>query len=37
MTADATHFHLSHHLDAYEANTRVFTRSSTKVIPRDMV
>lgn len=37
MTADATHFHLSHHLDAYEANTRVFTRSSTRVIPRDMV
>jgi hypothetical protein len=37
MTADATHFHLSHTLDAYEDDTRVFSRSSTKAIPREMV
>ena len=37
MTADATHFHLSHHLDAYEGDTRVSSRSSTKVIPRQLV
>jgi len=37
MTADVTHFYLSHHLDAYEADTRVFSRSSDKVIARDMV
>jgi hypothetical protein len=37
MTADATHFHLSHHLDAYEGDTRVFSRSSDKVIPRKLV
>lgn len=37
MTADATHFHLSNHLDAYEGNVRVFTRSWTKAIARDHV
>ncbi len=37
MTADAMHFHLSHHLDAYEGNTRVFTKSWTKAIPREFV
>uniref|UniRef100_UPI0035B345FE CocE/NonD family hydrolase n=1 Tax=Promineifilum sp. TaxID=2664178 RepID=UPI0035B345FE len=37
MTADATHFHLSHHLDAYEGETRVFTRASTQSIPRHLV
>jgi hypothetical protein len=37
MTADATHFHLSHALDAYEGDTRVFSRSSDKAIPRNLV
>ena len=34
MTADATHFHLSHSLDAYEGDSRIFTGASTKAIPR---
>jgi putative CocE/NonD family hydrolase len=37
MTADATHFHLSNSLDAYEGDTRVFTRSWTKELPRHLV
>ena len=37
MTADATHFHLSNHLDAYEGDVRVFTKSWTKAIPRQLV
>ena len=37
MSADATHFHLSHHLDAYEGDTRVFTRADAKSIPRHLV
>jgi hypothetical protein len=37
LTADATHFHLSSHLDGYEADTRVFTKSWTSAIPRDLV
>ena len=37
MTADATHFHLSHALDAYEGDTRVFSCSSDKAIPRNLV
>ena len=37
MTADATHFHLSNHMDAYEGDTRVFTKSWIKAIPRDKV
>jgi len=37
MTADATNFYLSNHLDAYEGNTRVFTRSWTRAIPRNLV
>jgi putative CocE/NonD family hydrolase len=37
MTADATHFYLSNHLDAYEGDVRVFTRSWTKMIPRNLV
>ena len=37
MTADAANFHLSNHLDAYEGDTRVFTRSWTKLIPRNLV
>jgi putative CocE/NonD family hydrolase len=35
MTADATHFHVSNQLDAYEGDTRVFTKSWVKAIPRD--
>ncbi|HEX6386142.1 MAG TPA: CocE/NonD family hydrolase [Anaerolineae bacterium] len=37
MTADTSHFHVSNHLDAYEGNTRVFTKSWTCRIPRDRV
>jgi len=37
MTADATHFHVSTHLDAYEGDTRVFTSSWTRTIPRQLV
>jgi uncharacterized protein len=37
MTADATHFHLSNNLDAYEGNGRIFTKSWSKAIPRDGV
>jgi hypothetical protein len=34
MTSDADYFHLTNVLDAYEKNTRIFTRSWTKKIPR---
>ena len=37
MTADATHFHLSNHLDAYEGDVRVFTKSWVTAVPRDHV
>jgi len=37
LTADASHFHLSSHLDAWEGDTRVFTKSWTRDIPRDCV
>ena len=37
MTADETHFHLSHHLDAYEGHTRVFTKSWSRAIARQFV
>jgi putative CocE/NonD family hydrolase len=37
MTADATHFHLSNHMDAYEGDARVFSKSWTRRIPRDHV
>lgn len=37
MTADATHFHLSNHLEAYERDNRVFTKSWITTIPRDHV
>jgi uncharacterized protein len=37
MTADATHFHLTNHLDAYEGNGRIFTKSWSKTIARDNV
>ncbi len=35
MTADAAHFHLSNHMDAYEGDTRVFTKSWNKAVKRD--
>jgi len=37
LTADAEHFHLSSHLDGYEGDTRVFTKSWSRAIPRDFV
>jgi hypothetical protein len=37
MTADAGRFHLSSHMDGWEGETRVFTKSWTKSIPRDHV
>jgi putative CocE/NonD family hydrolase len=37
MTADASHFHLSNQMDAYEGDGRVFTKSWTKTVPRDHV
>lgn len=37
MTADATHFHVSNHLNAYEGYVRVFTRSWHKAIRRNLV
>jgi hypothetical protein len=37
MTADATHFHVSNQLDAYECDTRVFTKSWVRAIPRDQM
>jgi hypothetical protein len=37
MTADATHFHLGNHLEAFERGNRVFTKSWTTTIPRDHV
>jgi hypothetical protein len=37
MTADAQNFRLTHTLEAYEGNTRVFSKTSTSVIPRDLV
>ena len=37
MTADATHFHLSSHMDGYEGDVRVFTKSWTRKVPRDNV
>ncbi len=37
MTADAENFHVTNVLNAYEGNTRVFTKSWTATIPRDLV
>jgi hypothetical protein len=37
MTADATHFHLSNHMDAYEGDVRVFTKAWITAVPRDHV
>ena len=34
MTADASYFHLSNHLDAYEGDVRVFTKSWVTAVPR---
>ncbi|MEL6451947.1 MAG: CocE/NonD family hydrolase [Pseudomonadota bacterium] len=35
MWSDATHFHLSAQMDAFENDTRVFTRTLTDTLPRD--
>ncbi len=37
LTADATHFHVSNHMDAYDGDTRVFSKSWVRAIPRDHV
>jgi hypothetical protein len=37
MTSDAERFHVSNRLDAYEGNTRVFSRAWTFAVPRDLV
>lgn len=37
LTADATHFHLSHLFEAYEGKTRVFTKSWTFKIAREFM
>jgi hypothetical protein len=37
MSADAEQFHVSNTLDAYEGNTRVFTKSWHCAVPRDLV
>ncbi|MGB0385012.1 MAG: CocE/NonD family hydrolase [Ardenticatenaceae bacterium] len=37
MSADAHHFHVSNQLDAYQGNTRVFTKNWTFNVPRDLV
>lgn len=37
MCADAAHFHISNRLDAYEGKSRVFSKSWTVSIPRDLI
>ena len=37
LTSDATHFYVTNTLDAYEGHTRVFSKSWTARIERDMV
>ena len=37
MTSDASHFHLTNVLDAYEGQVRVFTKSWSRKIPREWV
>lgn len=37
MSADATSFYVTNVLDAYEGNTRIYTKSRTATIPRDHV
>lgn len=36
-TADASHCHVSNHMDAYEGDTRVLSTSRVRAIPRDHV
>ncbi len=37
MSADASAFRVSNILDAYEGNTRIFTKTRTLTVPRDLV
>ena len=37
MTANAEQFLVTNHLEAFEGNTRVFTKSSDFAVPRDLV
>lgn len=37
MTSDADHFHVTHVLDAYEGNVRVFSKTWHVKIPRHLV
>lgn len=37
LTGDLTHFHLTNQVDAYEDNVRVFTKTWSKLIPREFV
>jgi len=37
MSADADNFHVTNALDAYEGNIRVFAKSWSSTIPRDLV
>jgi hypothetical protein len=37
LTSDAGHFYLTNVLDAYEGQARIFTKSCTKMIPRNCV
>jgi uncharacterized protein len=37
MTSDATDFHLENHLEAFEGEERVFERTWTRTIPRDLI
>lgn len=37
MSADAESFHITNVLDAYEGNTRVFTKTWSFTVPRDLV
>jgi hypothetical protein len=37
MTAAVAHFHVTNRLDAYEGDTRVYSKASTFTVPRDLV
>ena len=37
MTADARDFRITNVLDAYEGETRIFSRANLDVVPRDLV
>jgi hypothetical protein len=37
MTADAESFHVTNTLDAYEGATRVFAKTWSCAVPRDLV